>query len=268
MTTAPTTSMTQGAHLPPSASVVLTTAAGAKRLGGNASGLSPWSSHPLEAPGRPTIEDTATPCRHGRLLTGFALRWEGQEYGVLLDFRQRTAAGSATPATSTAPATGPPHSAAHRTPSGTSSTPNPTPTRTRTRTRTRTNPTGPTDSPANPRLRPRRHRHRQVRRTRARMSQRATTMYHRPSDLKGRDLHDQFVGRQRRRRRCHVSRSLAPKDSAPRPIVVPRPSWSLNLAPDRSTQRGPHLIHRPLCCLPQTGHRRPGAEDATARGRQ
>src|SRR6478752_4045011 len=86
-----------GRPLSPSASAVLTTTAGAKRLGGNASGLSPWSSHPLEAPGRPTIEDTATPCRHGRLLTGFALRWEGQEYGVLLDFRQRTAAGSATP---------------------------------------------------------------------------------------------------------------------------------------------------------------------------
>jgi L-ascorbate metabolism protein UlaG (beta-lactamase superfamily) len=76
-----------GRALSPSASVVLTTAAAGKRLGGNASGLSPWSSHPLEAPGRPTIEDTATPCRHGppagRLITGFAPRWEGQEYGVL-----------------------------------------------------------------------------------------------------------------------------------------------------------------------------------------
>ena len=42
-------------------------------------------------PGGPTIEVTATPCRHGPPLSrpivgdviGFALRWEGQEDGVL-----------------------------------------------------------------------------------------------------------------------------------------------------------------------------------------
>jgi L-ascorbate metabolism protein UlaG (beta-lactamase superfamily) len=45
----------------------------------------------LEAPGRPSIEVTATPCRHGPPLSrpvagdviGFALRWDGQENGVL-----------------------------------------------------------------------------------------------------------------------------------------------------------------------------------------
>ena len=42
-------------------------------------------------PGRPPIEITATPCRHGPPLSrpivgdviGFALRWDGQEHGVL-----------------------------------------------------------------------------------------------------------------------------------------------------------------------------------------
>ena len=45
----------------------------------------------LEAPGRTPIEVTATPCRHGPPLShpivgevvGFALRWEGQQHGVL-----------------------------------------------------------------------------------------------------------------------------------------------------------------------------------------
>ena len=64
---------------------------GAKRLGGNARGLAAWESTTLEAPGRTPIEVTATPCRHGPPLShpivgevvGFALRWEGQEHGVL-----------------------------------------------------------------------------------------------------------------------------------------------------------------------------------------
>ena len=38
---------------------------GARRLGGGARGLEPWETTRLEAPGRPTIEVTATPCRHG-----------------------------------------------------------------------------------------------------------------------------------------------------------------------------------------------------------
>ena len=75
----------------PSAGVVVTTAAGARRLGGAARGLEPWASTRLEAPDRPPIEITATPCRHGPPLSrpivgdvvGFALAWEEQAHGVL-----------------------------------------------------------------------------------------------------------------------------------------------------------------------------------------
>src|SRR3954469_200017 len=81
-----------GRALLPSADAVITTVPGAKRLGGgNARGLAAWASTTLEAPGRTPIEITATPCRHGPPLShpivgevvGFALRWEGQEHGVL-----------------------------------------------------------------------------------------------------------------------------------------------------------------------------------------
>jgi len=80
-----------GRALLPAAGVVLTTTAGGGRLGGNARGLQPWATTRLEAPGRPTIQVTATPCRHGPPLSrptagevvGFALGWEGQEHGVL-----------------------------------------------------------------------------------------------------------------------------------------------------------------------------------------
>ena len=80
-----------GRALLPSAGVVVTTVAGAKRLGGETRGLEPWAMTKLEAPGRRTIEITATPCRHGpphaRLIIGdvigFALRWDGQQHGVL-----------------------------------------------------------------------------------------------------------------------------------------------------------------------------------------
>jgi L-ascorbate metabolism protein UlaG (beta-lactamase superfamily) len=80
-----------GRALLPSAGVVVTTEPGARRLGANARGLRPWESTLLEAPGRPAIEVTATPCRHGPPLSkplagdviGFALRWDGQEDGVL-----------------------------------------------------------------------------------------------------------------------------------------------------------------------------------------
>ncbi|BBC29580.1 hypothetical protein SGFS_008740 [Streptomyces graminofaciens] len=82
---------TAGRALLPTADVVLTTPAGARRLGGNARGLAPWTTTRLEAPGRKTIDVTATPARHGPPLsrpvtgqvTGFALRWEGQRHGVL-----------------------------------------------------------------------------------------------------------------------------------------------------------------------------------------
>jgi L-ascorbate metabolism protein UlaG (beta-lactamase superfamily) len=70
---------------------VITTKAGARRLGGNATGLAPWQVMTLAAPGKRDIEVMATPCRHGapglHLLAGdvigFALRWEGQQNGVL-----------------------------------------------------------------------------------------------------------------------------------------------------------------------------------------
>jgi L-ascorbate metabolism protein UlaG (beta-lactamase superfamily) len=82
---------TAGRALLPSAGVVVTTVAGAKRLGGNARALAPWASTRLEAPDRPPIDVTATPCRHGPPLSGpivghvigFALRWDGQEHGAL-----------------------------------------------------------------------------------------------------------------------------------------------------------------------------------------
>jgi L-ascorbate metabolism protein UlaG (beta-lactamase superfamily) len=80
-----------GRALLPSAGTVVTTASGARRLGAGARGLEAWQVTRLEAPGRPAIEITATPCRHGPPLShpivgdvvGFALRWEGQEHGAL-----------------------------------------------------------------------------------------------------------------------------------------------------------------------------------------
>lgn len=80
-----------GRALLPAAGTVVTTVPGAKRLGGNAQGLAPWATTRLEAEGRPPIEVTATPCRHGPPLSrpivgdvvGFSLRWEGQEHGDL-----------------------------------------------------------------------------------------------------------------------------------------------------------------------------------------
>jgi L-ascorbate metabolism protein UlaG (beta-lactamase superfamily) len=80
-----------GRALLPAAEVVVTTPAGAQRLGGRTRGLPTWGTTKLSAPGRPTIQVTATPARHGpplsRLVTGdatgFALRWDGQVDGVL-----------------------------------------------------------------------------------------------------------------------------------------------------------------------------------------
>ena len=80
-----------GRALLPSAGEVVTTASGAKRLGGGARGLEPWQSTRLSAGGRPSIELVATPCRHGppgsRPLVGdvigFGLRWDGQQHGVV-----------------------------------------------------------------------------------------------------------------------------------------------------------------------------------------
>ena len=80
-----------GRALLPSAGAVITTVSGARRLGGTARGLEPWQTTLLEAPDRPAIEVTATPCRHGPGhvhfiigdVIGFALRWDGQRHGVL-----------------------------------------------------------------------------------------------------------------------------------------------------------------------------------------
>jgi L-ascorbate metabolism protein UlaG (beta-lactamase superfamily) len=80
-----------GRDLLPAAGTVITTLPGAKRLGGHAHGLAPWATTRLEAPERPSIEVTATPCRHGPPLSrplvghviGFALAWDGQDDGVL-----------------------------------------------------------------------------------------------------------------------------------------------------------------------------------------
>jgi L-ascorbate metabolism protein UlaG (beta-lactamase superfamily) len=79
-----------GRALLPSAGVVVTTVPGARRLG-FARGLDAWDTTELSAPGRPAVEVTATPARHGPPLSrpiagavvGFALRWAGQENGVL-----------------------------------------------------------------------------------------------------------------------------------------------------------------------------------------
>ena len=80
-----------GRALLPAAGTVLTTVPGARRLGGNAQGLAPWAKTRLQAEGKPPIEVTATPCRHGPPLSrpivgdvvGFGLEWEGQEHGAL-----------------------------------------------------------------------------------------------------------------------------------------------------------------------------------------
>jgi L-ascorbate metabolism protein UlaG (beta-lactamase superfamily) len=79
-----------GRAMLPAAGTVVTTASGARRLGGEARGLAPWETTRLEASGKPSIEITATPCRHGPPLSrpivgdvvGFALRWDGQDHGV------------------------------------------------------------------------------------------------------------------------------------------------------------------------------------------
>ncbi|MFI5958100.1 MBL fold metallo-hydrolase [Cryptosporangium sp. NPDC051539] len=87
-----------GRALLPSAGTVITTTSGARRLGGagqsggagrsgpaDVRGLAPWESTVLSSPGKPDLTITATPCRHGPLLShpivgdvvGFVLSWEG-----------------------------------------------------------------------------------------------------------------------------------------------------------------------------------------------
>ena len=79
-----------GRALLPSADTVVTTASGATRLGDGVRGLEPWGTTTLEAPGKPAIEVTATPCRHGPPLShpivgdviGFALQSDAHDQGA------------------------------------------------------------------------------------------------------------------------------------------------------------------------------------------
>ncbi|SRR6266702_7894126 len=54
-----------GRNLLPTAGKVLTTMAGAKRLGGNSQGLQPWEHVDVPAPNGRTLRVTGTPARHG-----------------------------------------------------------------------------------------------------------------------------------------------------------------------------------------------------------
>ena len=56
---------TSGRDFLKTADRVLTTIAGAKRLGGHAEGLAPWDSTTLTKPGGRSLTITATPARHG-----------------------------------------------------------------------------------------------------------------------------------------------------------------------------------------------------------
>jgi L-ascorbate metabolism protein UlaG (beta-lactamase superfamily) len=54
-----------GREFLPKVGAVYTTPAGAKRLGGNAHGLSAWETVSVKSPGGAQVNITATPCRHG-----------------------------------------------------------------------------------------------------------------------------------------------------------------------------------------------------------
>jgi L-ascorbate metabolism protein UlaG (beta-lactamase superfamily) len=80
-----------GRALLPKAGRVITTAPGARRLGGNAVGLDPWSAIELPGTEGSAVKVTATPARHGIPLSrpfvgaviGFALEWPQQQRGAL-----------------------------------------------------------------------------------------------------------------------------------------------------------------------------------------
>jgi L-ascorbate metabolism protein UlaG (beta-lactamase superfamily) len=76
-----------GRALLPSAGAVVSTRPAARRLGGDVRGMAAWDRTVVDAPGRPSITVTATPCRHGPPLShpivgevvGFALDVEGRD---------------------------------------------------------------------------------------------------------------------------------------------------------------------------------------------
>jgi L-ascorbate metabolism protein UlaG (beta-lactamase superfamily) len=75
----------------PSWGRTFTTRKAAAELGAHCTGLAAWDTATLEAPGKPTVTITATPCRHGPVgsepitgpVVGFSLAWDGQENGEL-----------------------------------------------------------------------------------------------------------------------------------------------------------------------------------------
>jgi L-ascorbate metabolism protein UlaG (beta-lactamase superfamily) len=79
-----------GRALLPSAKKVVTTRAGAKRLGNNAIGLKTWQSMAITSDDS-EIKVTAVPARHGSLwshilvgeTTGFVIEWSDQKHGAL-----------------------------------------------------------------------------------------------------------------------------------------------------------------------------------------
>jgi len=72
-----------------SARRVLTTPAGAERLGGNAAGFEPWKSIELRAPNGERLRVTSTPARHGPAggdrgpVTGFVLQSNGENEAAI-----------------------------------------------------------------------------------------------------------------------------------------------------------------------------------------
>jgi L-ascorbate metabolism protein UlaG (beta-lactamase superfamily) len=70
---------------------VLTTPAGASRLGGNAQGVATWETVTLMGADGLRVQVTATPSRHGPAeleeamgeVTGWILKWDGQQHGAL-----------------------------------------------------------------------------------------------------------------------------------------------------------------------------------------
>jgi L-ascorbate metabolism protein UlaG (beta-lactamase superfamily) len=77
-----------GREMLPLAGIVLTTDAGASRLGGNALGLAAWAHYELERPTGGVLRVTATPARHGPAgadrgpVIGFALTLDDAEGAV------------------------------------------------------------------------------------------------------------------------------------------------------------------------------------------